>query len=70
MAIDAVNILASCCSKNRLEGNPFTAILFGGCSDSIMCEKAMTPSNAEALIIFLFYCLAVHLIHLERRKQR
>jgi hypothetical protein len=30
----------------------------------------MTPGNAEALIIFLFYCLAVHLIHLERRKQR
>ena len=25
-------------------------------------------ANAEALILFLFYCLAVHLIHLERRK--
>jgi hypothetical protein len=34
--------------------------------------KVMTPSDAEALILFLFYCLAVHPIHLvlERRKQR
>src|SRR3974390_3195176 len=30
----------------------------------------MTPSNAEALIIFLFYGLAVHVIHQERRKLR
>ena len=31
-----------------------------------------TPSNVEALILFLFYCLAIHLIDLvlERRKQR
>jgi hypothetical protein len=26
----------------------------------------MTPSDAESLIIFLLYCLAVHAIHLER----
>jgi hypothetical protein len=32
--------------------------------------KAMTPSDAEAIIIFLFYCLAVHVLNLERRKQR
>jgi hypothetical protein len=35
-----LNILASCCSKNRLESNPVTAILFIGCSDSFMCEKS------------------------------
>jgi hypothetical protein len=28
----------------------------------------MTPSDAEALIIFLLYCLAAHAIHLERHR--
>jgi len=32
---------------------------------SFRLEKAMIPSDAEALIIFLLYCLAAHLIHQE-----
>jgi hypothetical protein len=28
----------------------------------------MTPGDAEALILFLLYCLAVHVIHQERRR--
>jgi hypothetical protein len=35
-----------------------------------MDRKAMmTPSNAEAIIAFLFYCLAVHTTQQERRKR-
>jgi len=61
--------LASCCSIKQLERDFVTTILFMGCRiRSCAMGKAMTPSNAEALIIFLFYCLAVHVIHLERRK--
>jgi hypothetical protein len=30
----------------------------------------MTPNDAIAIILFLLYCLAVHVINLERRKQR
>jgi hypothetical protein len=29
----------------------------------------MTPSNAEAIIAFLFYCLAVHATQHEPRKR-
>ena len=65
-----VNVLASCCSKKRLEGGFVTAILFMGCRIIHGIGKAMTPSNAEALIVFLFYCLAVHVTQQERRKLR
>jgi hypothetical protein len=34
----------------------------------VQAGKAMTPSDAEAFIIFLLYCLAVHAIHLERHE--
>jgi hypothetical protein len=30
----------------------------------------MTPDNAQAIIIFLFYCLAVHATQQERRKRQ
>jgi hypothetical protein len=35
-----------------------------------MLGKAMTPNNAEAIIVFLFYCLAIHAGQQERRKLR
>jgi hypothetical protein len=36
-----------------------------------MDRKAMmTPSNAEAIIAFLFYCLAIQVTEQERRKRR
>ena len=34
-----LNVLASCCSKNQLEGGRLAAILFIGCSDSFRLEK-------------------------------
>ena len=34
-----------------------------------MGSKAMTPDNAEAIMVFLFYCLAVHVTQQERRKR-
>jgi len=68
--IHELNVLASCCSKKRLEGGFVTAILFMGCRIIHGIGKAMTPSNAEALIVFLFYCLAVHVTQQERRKLR
>jgi hypothetical protein len=32
-------------------------------------QAMMTPDNAEAIIVFLFYCLAVHVTQQERRKR-
>jgi hypothetical protein len=32
-------------------------------------QAMMTPDNAEAIIVFLFYCLAVHATQQERRKR-
>jgi len=32
-------------------------------------QAMMTPDNAEAIIVFLFYCLAVHATRQERRKR-
>jgi hypothetical protein len=38
----------------------------GSCVES---QPMMTPDNAEAIIVFLFYCLAVHVTQQERRKR-
>jgi hypothetical protein len=66
-------LLQSCSPKMRRdvsqEGNRASAMLLMGLSDSRMESHAMTPSNAEALIAFLLYCLAVHVTQQERPKR-
>jgi hypothetical protein len=69
IAQNELNILASCCTKMRLEGNRASAMLLVGLSGFRAWIAAMTPSNAEALIAFLLYCLAVHVTQQERRKR-
>ena len=65
-----LNVLLSCCSKKRLERERVGTMLFWGCRIVHAIGKDMTPSNAEALIAFVFYCLAVHVTQQERRKLR
>jgi len=67
---NGLNVLASRCSKKRLEGDRASAILLMGCRMAHGVGKAMTPNDAEAIIAFLVYCLAVHATQQERRKLR
>ena len=69
IAQNELNILASCCTKMRLEGNRASAMLLMGLWVRAWNRIAMTPSDAEALIAFLLYCLAVHVTQQERRKR-
>src|SRR5215472_13015349 len=65
-----MNVSASCCSIKRLESNSSPLYFLLGVR-VVHAGKAMTPSDSSiAIILFLLYCLAAHLIHLERRKQR
>lgn len=45
-------------------------MIFMGCRIVHAIGKAMTPSNAEVLTAFLFYCIAVHVTQQERRNLR
>ena len=47
-------------------GYNFCSWVVGSCVES---QPMMTPDNAEAIIVFLFYCLAVHVTQQERRKR-
>jgi hypothetical protein len=56
--------------KKPAWGQLFRRYTFHWVFGSFMLEKAMTPNDSIAIILFLLYCLAVHVIHLERHKQR
>jgi hypothetical protein len=64
-----LTILRSQCSKKRLERDRARTKLLWVVGSRMESQAMMTPDNAEAIIVFLFYCLAVHVTRQERRKR-
>jgi hypothetical protein len=55
--------------KEALGRRPMDIFFYWVVGSCVESQPMMTPDNAEAIIVFLFYCLAVHVTQQERRKR-